>query len=210
MPRHPCSGQSRDLKTSLPVLEGRLFLLSTTSTPVSKAQGVSKGYFAPLTAPLFFHLDPFSVSLSVSVSLSLSLSLLFSPAFYVTLNKKLLYVPFCADFGPLNLGVTLHVSSVFRNLLLKSEYKTTKLIYYCSTDPKDITNAMYLLGSFLCLYLGCSPEAAWRPFAGLGSHCMPYRDATWAKSTFDLLLVIYPLNNVWKPQESVCFGKTRH
>lgn len=51
----------------------------------------------------------------------------------------------------------------------------------------EITNAIYLLGAFLCLNLGATPEQAWRPFSGLeDSQLLPYRDATWAKSPFDL------------------------
>jgi len=36
---------------------------------------------------------------------------------YIRLNKKLRYIPFCADFGPLNLGTTHHVCRVLKNLL---------------------------------------------------------------------------------------------
>jgi len=36
---------------------------------------------------------------------------------YIRLNKKLRYIPFCADFGPFNLGTTHHVCKVLKNLL---------------------------------------------------------------------------------------------
>ena len=53
----------------------------------------------------------------------------------------------------------------------------------------EITNAVYLLGAFLCIYLGATVEQAWQPFSGLeNSQLVPYRDATWAKSMFDLEL----------------------
>ena len=54
-------------------------------------------------------------------------------------------------------------------------------------NPEDITNSIFLLGAFLCLHFDFSPEEAWQPFAGLDAGLsLPYRDATWAKSTFDL------------------------
>ena len=43
------------------------------------------------------------------------------------------------------------------------------------------------MGAFLCLCFGATPQEAWQPFSGLEDlHLIPYRDATWAKSTFDL------------------------
>ena len=36
---------------------------------------------------------------------------------YIRLNKKLGYIPFCADFGPFNLGTTHHACEVLKNLL---------------------------------------------------------------------------------------------
>ena len=54
-------------------------------------------------------------------------------------------------------------------------------------SPQDITNSIFLLAAFLCLQFDFSPEEAWQPFAGLDAGLsLPYRDATWAKSTFDL------------------------
>jgi len=49
-----------------------------------------------------------------------------------------------------------------------------------------------LLGTFLCLHLGATPEEAGQPFRGLQQELCPYRDATWVKSTHDL-----HVRNVW-------------
>ena len=42
-------------------------------------------------------------------------------AIYVGLSQRLRYQPFCADFGPNNLGSTHHVCQVLKRLLLSSE-----------------------------------------------------------------------------------------
>jgi hypothetical protein len=64
------------LSEPLPVLEGRLYLISLPELPSAKTGTI-----------------------------------------YVTLNKKLKYHPFCADFGPYNLGTTHHVCTILKNLL---------------------------------------------------------------------------------------------
>eukprot|EP00277_Geminigera_cryophila_P000306 CAMPEP_0179427936 /NCGR_PEP_ID=MMETSP0799-20121207/13741_1 /TAXON_ID=46947 /ORGANISM="Geminigera cryophila, Strain CCMP2564" /LENGTH=684 /DNA_ID=CAMNT_0021203195 /DNA_START=314 /DNA_END=2365 /DNA_ORIENTATION=+ len=133
----------------LPVIEDRVYLLSTKTLPVAKLQ-----------------------------------------EYYIALNKRLAYIPFCADFGPFNLGTTQHVNSILKNLLTNPEYRSTKIIYYCSAEPTDITNAIYLLGSFMCLTLSATPEQAWQPFANLKASLLtPYRDATWTKSSWNLEII---------------------
>lgn len=65
--------------------------------------------------------------------------------------------------------------------------RADSLCFVCSFE--EITNAIYLLGAFLCINLGTTVEQAWQPFSGLeDSQLVPYRDATWAKSMFDLEL----------------------
>ena len=71
------------------------------------------------------------------------------------------YRPFCADFGPINLGMTHHFCEVLQELLVSPEHQKTKIVYYCPPSANDtiqtkndITNAIYLLGSFLVLRLG--------------------------------------------------------
>ena len=129
-----------------PVLEGRLYILSTKAVPVAR----------PLE-------------------------------YYITLNKRLRYIPYCADFGPFNLGTTHHVGTILKNLLKNPTYRATKIVYYCTAEPTDITNAVYLMGAFLCLYMNTSAEIALQPFHDLPAGLLlPYRDATWAKSTWDL------------------------
>ena len=44
-------------------------------------------------------------------------------------------------------------------------------------------------GSFLCIHFDATPEQAWTPFASLNDDLMlPFRDATWVKSSYDLHL----------------------
>ena len=84
-------------------------------------------------------------------------------------------------------GTLHHICQALNKTIRDPELQDTKLVYYTSQDPKDVTNGIILLGSFLCLHLGATPEEAWGPFRGLGPEmCLPYRDATWVKSTYHL------------------------
>lgn len=64
-----------------------------------------------------------------------------------------------------------------------------KIVYLTSTKPKDVTNAMFLLGAFLIVHLKALPEQAWSPFSDFTAVVVPYRDATWVPSPWDLTLL---------------------
>ena len=96
------------------------------------------------------------------------------------------YMPFCADFGPFNLGMTHHFCQVLKELISSPKLQKVKIVYYTSTAANDTTNAIFLLGAFLVLHLGARPEDAWAPFCSLSGAVKPYRDATWVPSPYDL------------------------
>ena len=88
-------------------------------------------------------------------------------------------------------GTLHHICLTLVEALLNPELQDVRIVYYGSQDPRDVTNSIYLLGAFLCLRLGATPEEAWGPFQSLkdtpsGPMCLPYRDATWVKSPYDL------------------------
>jgi len=88
--------------------------------------------------------------------------------------------------GPINLGTTHQMCKQLHRLLTCTPLDQ-KIVYYTTDRPEDISNSMFLLGAFLCINLGVTPEQAWQPFAGLDAVLsLPFRDATWAKSIFDL------------------------
>jgi cell division cycle 14 len=144
-----CCGDQMTLQgTLLPIIEGRLYLTSASSSA---------------------EVQPKKREL------------------WVSLNKGGCYSPFCADFGPLNLGTTHRMCKRLHALLACPKHHRTKIIFCTSTEASDITNTVTLLGAFLCLRMGFSVAQAWAPFMGLHhSLIIPFRDATWAKNTFDL------------------------
>jgi cell division cycle 14 len=105
---------------------------------------------------------------------------------FFTMDKVMRYQPFCADFGPFNLGMTNNYGGVLKELMLSHKNKRTKIVYYTSAAASDTTNAIYLLGAFMVLHLGATPDEAWAPFSNLNGAVKAYRDATWVPSPYDL------------------------
>ena len=105
---------------------------------------------------------------------------------FFTMDKVMRYLPFCADFGPFNLGMTHYFLEVLHELFNTAKLREDKLVYYTSPTAPDVTNAIFLLGSFLVCHLGASADDAWVPFCNLNGIVRPYRDATWVKSPYDL------------------------
>ena len=96
-----------------------------------------------------------------------------------------------ASLACVRAGTLHHICQALAKALFNPEFQDVRIVYYTSQDPRDVTNVIYLLGAFLCLRLGATPEEAWGPFQSLkdtcnGPMCLPYRDATWVKSSYDL------------------------
>ena len=51
--------------------------------------------------------------------------------------------------------------------LKKPEYQGLKVVFYVSKEPNDVTNGIFLLGAFLCAFLGAAPEEACGPSRAL-------------------------------------------
>ena len=105
---------------------------------------------------------------------------------FFTMDKVMKYMPFCADFGPFNLGMMHHFNEVLKRLMSSPRLRKSKIVYYTANSANDTTNAIFLLGSFLVCHLHATPEQAWIPFCHLKGAVRPFCDATWVPSPYDL------------------------
>ncbi|EKX55481.1 hypothetical protein GUITHDRAFT_62784, partial [Guillardia theta CCMP2712] len=97
------------------------------------------------------------------------------------------YIPFCDDFGPLNLGTVYKFCRTMEGLLQRPDWLRHKLIYFCPLHPRVCTNAAFLLSCYMLLCRGASAKEAVAPFADIQPRpFLPYRDATFVRSDFDL------------------------
>jgi len=110
-------------------------------------------------------------------------------AHFFTMDKIMRYMPFCADFGPFNLGMMHHFCEVLKDILMQPRHAKVKVVYFTGTAQNDVTNALFLLGAFMIAHLGATPEQAWAPFSKFSHVVRPYRDATWCPSPYDVTLM---------------------
>jgi cell division cycle 14 len=102
-------------------------------------------------------------------------------------NRAVSYQPFCDDFGPMGMSSVIHF---IQQLDSELESFPSCMLFYCiDRDRRSLTNAVFLLGAYMILRLGQSESAVSECFEWANDALIqPYRDATYARSDFDLCL----------------------
>lgn len=89
--------------------------------------------------------------------------------------------------GAARVGTLHHISQALDRTLGEGGRRGAKVVYYTSLEANDVTNAIFLLGAYLVVRLGATVEETWKPFVHMPSKwCVPFRDATWVASPYDL------------------------
>ncbi|XP_018653861.1 putative dual specificity protein phosphatase cdc14 [Schistosoma mansoni] len=109
---------------------------------------------------------------------------------FFSIDEELCYENFYADFGPLSLGQLYKYCSKLNKKLKSGSLNEKKIAHFTSHDSRKRANAAFLIGSFQIIYLGRTPEEAYkhltlndnRPF-------LPFRDASFGASTYHLTLL---------------------
>ena len=110
--------------------------------------------------------------------------------FFFSSNHHESYLPFCSDFGPVNLSEVHQFCSYIHQKLSDQRLYNRTLVYYAEKDAALRTNAAFLLGAFLVIMQGWSPEEASSAFSDMGYKLfMPFRDATYVQPDFGLSLL---------------------
>jgi len=105
-------------------------------------------------------------------------------------DDELVYCNYNSDFGPLNLAMLYRFCDTINRRLKQSSMAAKRLIYYTGLEPCKRTNAAFLIGSYIVLYLGKTAEEAYVMLA-LNARTVfrPFRDASAGPSTFNLTLL---------------------
>lgn len=103
---------------------------------------------------------------------------------YFSIDNELVYEPFFADFGPLNLACTARYCHTLQQKLTDPALKDKRIIHYCSHDPKKRANAAYLVCAFQVVCLKRPADMSWKPFVGAYPPFLPFRDATCGVCTY--------------------------
>lgn len=89
------------------------------------------------------------------------------------------YEPYCLDFGPVNLATVHAFWKMMEEKMADSRLSRRMLCYYAEKDIRLRTNAAFLLGTYLMLAQGVSPEEAVERLQAVGRTAfLPFRDAT--------------------------------
>mmetsp|Transcript_32095 Transcript_32095/g.70220 ORF Transcript_32095/g.70220 Transcript_32095/m.70220 type:complete len:457 (-) Transcript_32095:83-1453(-) len=108
---------------------------------------------------------------------------------YFSIDHELVYQPFFADFGPLNLSKVYRYCRILEGKLSDALAADKRVIHYCSHDPKKRANAACLIAAYQVIVLGKSAEVAYEPFSGIYPPFLPFRDAICGVCTFHLTIL---------------------
>ena len=102
-------------------------------------------------------------------------------------HSEIRYSALCDDFGPMNMSSTIRFI-----MMLDAETKNhpnSKIVYCAGGSRRELTNAVYLLGSYMLLQLDMTVDAVSKVFAWLPPDATEdFRDATYATPDFGLTL----------------------
>ena len=103
-------------------------------------------------------------------------------------QKSLKYYPICDDFGPMNLASTTRFIEMLEDEIC--DFPESKIVFYADPGRRALSNAVYLLGAFMILRLNSTATETSKRFSWLDPNLLePFRDATFAKADFPLLLL---------------------
>jgi len=97
------------------------------------------------------------------------------------------YLPFFHDFGPVNLGVVYQFCKLITSKTSDPRLGSRVCTYYAESDGHRRTNASFLLGAYLVIMHGWTPEDATAVFESMGTGMlMGYKHALNMPSRFRL------------------------
>lgn len=108
---------------------------------------------------------------------------------YFCIDNDLVYEPFCADFGPLNLSMVFRYSKMLDAKLKDPGLAGMRIIHYCAHDPRKRANAAFLIAAYQVLSTGRPAEIAFEAFAKIYPPFLPFRDATSGVCSFQLTIL---------------------
>eukprot|EP00040_Diaphanoeca_grandis_P016743 m.86767 g.86767 ORF g.86767 m.86767 type:complete len:505 (+) comp26000_c0_seq1:175-1689(+) len=105
---------------------------------------------------------------------------------FINIDDTFIYHNFYHDFGPLNIGIVFRYCTFLNDILNSNQYKGKKIVHCTCSNTMKRSNAACLIASYAILFLGCTPEEAYRPLSRLSPPLMPFRDASYGTCSFKL------------------------
>jgi cell division cycle 14 len=105
---------------------------------------------------------------------------------YFNVDDRIDYIGFADDFGPMNLGSIYQYCSILNNVLADSCDKPIAMV--CVSDRRSVTNAVFLIGSYLIMELNWKVETILALFDSVSNLLLTYRDVSPGVQNFHLNL----------------------
>jgi cell division cycle 14 len=116
---------------------------------------------------------------------------------FSVVDYKPCYVPFCDDFGPLNLASVYRFCITLQN---HQKIDDRDLLVVSQPDKPSMTNTAFLLGSYMVMMLGYCPDQASAYLRCLTPWLQSFRDVSPGKQNFHLQLADC-LEGLWKARQ---------
>mmetsp|Transcript_16258 Transcript_16258/g.26820 ORF Transcript_16258/g.26820 Transcript_16258/m.26820 type:complete len:540 (+) Transcript_16258:141-1760(+) len=121
-----------------------------------------------------------------------------------TVDNELVYEPFFADFGPLNLGQVYRFCQLLERKLRDPQNAKRRVYFFTSHDAHKRANGAFLISAYSIIYLNRTPEEAYRPLLGVYPPFIPFRDASFGICTYNLT-ILDCLQGLYKALENKFF-----
>uniref|UniRef100_A0A2K5JJQ3 Cell division cycle 14C n=1 Tax=Colobus angolensis palliatus TaxID=336983 RepID=A0A2K5JJQ3_COLAP len=108
---------------------------------------------------------------------------------YFSIDNELEYETFCEDFGPLNLAMVYRYCCKINKKLKSITMLRKKIIHFTGSDQRKQANAAFLVGCYMVIYLGRTPEEAYRILIFGDTSYIPFRDAAYGSCNFYITLL---------------------
>ncbi|XP_027265429.1 dual specificity protein phosphatase CDC14B isoform X14 [Cricetulus griseus] len=108
---------------------------------------------------------------------------------YFSIDNELEYENFYADFGPLNLAMVYRYCCKINKKLKSITMLRKKIIHFTGTDQRKQANAAFLIGCYMVIFLGRTPEDAYRTLIFGDTAYIPFRDAAYGSCSFYITLL---------------------
>nr|XP_055150422.1 dual specificity protein phosphatase CDC14C [Symphalangus syndactylus] len=108
---------------------------------------------------------------------------------YFSIDNELEYENFSEDFGPLNLAMVYRYCCKINKKLKSITMLRKKIVHFTGSDQRKQANAAFLVGCYMVIYLGRTPEEAYRTLIFGDTSYIPFRDAAYGSCNFYITLL---------------------
>eukprot|EP00761_Pharyngomonas_kirbyi_P008061 gb/GECH01008072.1/.p1 GENE.gb/GECH01008072.1/~~gb/GECH01008072.1/.p1 ORF type:complete len:488 (+),score=72.24 gb/GECH01008072.1/:1-1464(+) len=108
---------------------------------------------------------------------------------FFTIDDEIVYEPFFADFGPLNICQIYVFCRLLASKLQDKAYRRRRIYYYTSHNTHKRANGALLITAFMVVVQHHHPQQAWSPFQDIYPPIIPFRDASYGPCTYKLRII---------------------